>query len=331
MSDKIRVGIIGVGYMGEVHIMGMQGSSRAEVVAISDVNEERLKALQETYGIPRTYTDFYQMFEAEDLDGVVVATPDELHRKPVEAAAQAGVHLLLEKPIATRMEDAEAIVQAVEGSGIQCVMGFSLRFSPDYRAIKERFASGELGEPSTAYMKRACTVQEARRLYGRCSVNDYLAVHDIDFLLWVFGTGVESIYTVKSDFRVHAQWGTADHYWNTIKWKNGATASVLASWGLPAAYPMEVDQVALVVGTKGFARAAMGPGGQQLHVGTDETFKIPEIFGLPAYLREASNLADVIQGKDRPIATVADGLNSYKLIAAGDESVRTGLPVKVDL
>ena len=331
MPGKIRIGVIGVGYMGEVHIMGMQGSGRGDVVAISDLAQDRLKSLQETYSIPTTYTDYHEMLDAEELDGVVIATPDELHREPVEAAAKAGVHILLEKPIATTMADAEAIARAVDEADVRCVMGFSLRFAPDYRVVKERFTGGELGQPTTAFMKRACTVGEARRLYGRCSVNEYLAVHDIDFLLWVFGTDVKSIYTVKSDFRVHETWGTADHYWNTITWKNGATASVLATWGMPAAYPMDVDHVALIIGTSGFARIGLGLGGQQLHMGTDETFMMPEAFGLPSFLKEAANFADVIQGKDEPIATLRDGLNAYRMVAAGDESVRCGQPVEVDL
>jgi predicted dehydrogenase len=331
MSEKVRVGVIGVGYMGEVHVIGQLGSNRAEVVAISDLNLERLQTLQATYGIPRVYTDYREMLAQEDLDGVVVATPDELHRAPVEAVAAAGKHLLLEKPIATNMADAEAIVRVVEQAGIRAVMGFSLRYAPDYIAVQQRFASGELGVPTTAFMKRACRIEEARRLYGRCSVNDYLAVHDIDYLLWVIGKDVESIYTVKSDFRVQEEFGTADSYWNTIKWRNGAIASVLVTWGMPAGHPMDVDHEALLIGTKGSAQITLSPGGQMVHMATDERFFLPEVFGIPGHLREAAHFADVIHGEAQPIATLHDGLDAYKMIAAGDESIRTGRPVAVSL
>jgi UDP-N-acetylglucosamine 3-dehydrogenase len=331
MSEKVRVGVIGVGYMGEVHVIGQLSSNRADVVAISDVNPERLGALQATYGIPRTYTDYREMLEKEDLDGVVVATPDELHRDPVEAVAAAGKHLLLEKPIATTMADAEAIVRAVDQAGTRAVMGFSLLFAPDYMAVQQRFSSGELGVPTTAFMKRACRIEEARRLYGRCSVNDYLAVHDIAFLLRVMGKDVESIYTVKSDFRVQEEFGTADSYWNTIKWKNGAIASVLVTWGMPAGHPMDVDHEALLIGTRGSAQITLSPGGQSVYMATDERFFLPEVFGIPVHLKEADHFADVIQGRAEPIATLRDGLDVHKMIAAGDESVRTGKPVAVAL
>jgi predicted dehydrogenase len=331
MVDRARIGIIGVGYIGEVHIASCQASGKAEVVAIADVNRDLLKSRQDAYGIPHTYTDYRAMLAAEELDGVIVATPDELHRAPVEAVAAAGRHLMLEKPIATSMQDAEAIVGAVERARIKCLLGFTLRFKTDYITVKKRFESGALGQPATAFMKRACTVDEARRLYGRCSVNQYLAVHDLDYLLWVFGADVESIYTVKSDFRVFDEWKTADHYWNIVKWRNGATASVLASWGMPKGHPMDVDTAALIIGTQGSAQISHDLRGEQTTFSTEQKVEIPEVFGGNAYVEECAHFADVVLGQAEPRATVYDGLNAYQLVAAGDESVRTGQPVQVKL
>jgi predicted dehydrogenase len=247
---------------------------------------------------------------------------------PLQAA---GVPLLLEKPIATTVADAEAITAAVQKSGIRCVMGFLLRHAPDYAVIKQRFESGELGIPTTAYMQRACTVEEARRLYGRCSVNHYLAIHDTDFVLWVFGKEIESIYTVKSDFRVFDDWNTADHYWNLLKWKNGATASILASWAMPKAHPLDVDGMAMFIGTKGTATVTRGVGGHQLHVSTDEKFVMPEYYGAPAHIVQDGHFADVASGRAEPLITIQDGLDAFKVLAAGDESVRTGQAVQVTL
>jgi UDP-N-acetylglucosamine 3-dehydrogenase len=330
MTDKAKIGIIGVGYIGEVHIGGVSASGKGEVVAIADVNEELLKSRQETYGIPSTYTDYNKMLETEKLDGVIIGTPDELHRGPVEAVAAAGLPMLLEKPIATTLEDAEAIVKAVEVAKVPCLMGFSLRFVSNYVALKQRFDSGDLGVPTTAYTKRSCTVDEARRLYGRCSVNEYLAVHDMDYLMWIFGKDVESIYTVKSDFRVYEEFETADHYWNLMQWKNGATASVFVTWGMPQGYPMYVEMEALMIGSKGSAHLNLG--GQQTRIATDASFEIPELpLFTYTYREECGHFADVALGKTEAISDVYDGLNTYKLIAAADKSVETGQAVKVSL
>lgn len=328
MADKARIGIVGIGYIGEVHIKGLNASGKADVVAIADVNEKLLKSRQNAYGIPRVYTDYNRMLESEKLDGVVVATPDELHRAPAEAVAKAGLAMLLEKPLATNLEDAEAIVKAVETAKIPCLMGFTLRFISNYIAIKQRFDSGELGIPTTAYTKRSCTVNEAGRLHGRCSVNQYLAVHDMDYLMWVFGKDVDSIYTVKSDFRVFDEFRTADHYWNVLKWKNGATASIFATWGMPKSYPMYVEMEALIIGSKGSAHINLG--GQQTRIATDTAVELPELpLFAYTYREECGHFADVALGRAKPIATIYDGLAAYRLTAAADESVRTGQPVKI--
>ena len=331
MSEKAKIGIIGAGYIGEVHIQSMQAGGRANVVAICDIDEQLLKSHQETYGIPAGYTDFNRMLEAEDLDGVVVATPDEYHRAPAVAVAEAGKALMLEKPIATSWEDAKAIVSAVETNGVECLLGFTLRFMATYAAVKERFDSGELGAPRTAFVKRACRVGEAVRLSGRCSVNEYLAVHDLDFLLWVFGNDVESIYTVSTDARVHEMYGTPDHFWNTIKWRNGATASVFVTWGMPDGYPIDVDSSAMLVGSVGAAQVFADVRGQQTYLATEDSFVVPEVFAADAYVLECAHFADVCQGIAEPVASVYDGLNAYALVAAGNESLRTGKPASVKL
>lgn len=330
MENKAKIGIIGVGFIGEIHMNGFAASGKADVVAIADLNAELLKSRQAAYGIPRIYTDYAQMLQSEKLDGVVIATPDDAHRGPVEAAARAGLPVLLEKPVATTPADVEAIVQAVEWARIPCLMGFSLRFSANHIALKKRFESGELGIPTTAYARRSTTVNGARRLRGRCSVNEYLAVHDMDFLLWVFGKEVDSIYTTTSKARVYEELGTADHYWNLLRWKNGATASILASWGMPAGYPMRLEQEVLIIGSKGSAQLSLT--GQQTHVATDTTFETPEIpMNAYTYRDECGHFADVALGRAEPVTNVYDGLNTYKLTSAAEESVRTGEPIKVSL
>ncbi len=331
MVEKARIGVIGVGYIGDVHIRSLQATGKAEVVAIADVDERTLRARQREHGISGAYLDYRDMLDGEVLDGVIVATPDEVHRGPVEAVAGVGLPLLLEKPIATNAEDAHAIVGAVEDAGIRCLMGFCLRFKADYASIKEKFDGGELGEPLTAYMRRACPVEEARRLSGRCSVNDYLAVHDIDFLLWVFGTDVESIFAVRSDLRLRDELGTSDLYWNTLKWQSGATGSILATWSMPNSYPLILDSEALLLGSKGSAQVSSGLAGQQAYFATDDSFDICHLSGPDMYERQCSHFVDVALGTAEPLATIYDGLNAFRLIEAAEQSVNSDRPVKVAL
>ena len=182
-TRKIKIGIVGVGYIGTVHISSYQAHPLCEVVAICDVNEKLLKEMQTKFNVPRAYTNQQEMQEKEELDGIVIATPDEYHRKPVEVAAAAGLPIMLEKPIATNMVDAEAIVKAAEDAKVMIMLGFTLRWIPQYGEMHNQVAAGTLGQITNAFARRACRLSEGRRLYGRCSVNQYLAVHDMDFLL----------------------------------------------------------------------------------------------------------------------------------------------------
>ena len=113
----IRVAVIGAGFMGERHARIYAGLPDVELVAVCDVHEEAARELAERTGAPAHYTDFAELLRRDDLDAVSVCTPDGLHREPCEQALAGGRHVLVEKPIATTVADAEAIVAAARGSG----------------------------------------------------------------------------------------------------------------------------------------------------------------------------------------------------------------------
>jgi predicted dehydrogenase len=337
MTSRVKIGIIGCGVIGEAHVQSYQAVSEADLVAVSDVNAVRLREIQNQYNIPRCYLRDDEMLKQEPLDGVVIATPDPLHRAPAQAVAAAGVPMFLEKPIATTLEDSLAIINAFEGAQVQAAMGFVLRFVSRYKVIKERFDSGELGIPHTAYAARYLNISEARRFKARCSVNQYIACHDLDFLMWVMGPEVESVYAVRSQSRAFQETGEADSYLNLVRWKNGAVASVLITWGLPEAFSIVEDEC-LIIGSKGVADtdskaygASPQPG--RLRVATDQNM---EAFGfepddMPAFQDQAQAFVDVIQGRAQPRATLTDGLRAQILTLAAEESIRTGQPAPVQI
>jgi predicted dehydrogenase len=331
MSDirKIKIGIVGVGYIGEIHISSYQAHPLCDVVAICDFDEERLGEMQQKYDVPRTYTDQAEMQANENLDGIVIATPDEYHRQPVELAAAAGLPIMLEKPIATTLEDAEAIIKAVEDANVTMMMGFTLRWIPQYVEIHNQVAAGKLGEITNAFARRSCRLSEARRLYGRCSVNQYLGVHDMDFLLWCMGRDVESIYSTKGDFILKPEIGVADYYWNVISWKNGATGVVHASWCEPTSYNNYVEMQVILNGME--AGAHMLLAGQQYSLATEGELMTPEVSLYATYPTEAAHFIDCVIKDETPIAGWQEGLDTLKLLLAAEESIATGHPVGVAL
>lgn len=326
---KVRIGIIGTGLIGEVHIQAFQKHPLCEVVAICDMNETRLREMQATYGIPEVYTNQSEMHEKCPLDGVVVATPDQFHREPAKLAAAAGVAILLEKPIATTIEDAEAIIEAVTAANVKMMLGMTLRYIPEYVHIQQQFQKGELGLPINAYTRRAVRKSEGYRINGRCSVNEYLGVHDIDFLLSIFGREVDNVYSTSGKFEFFDKFGVADYYWNIIKWKNGATAALQVTWNEPEGSKNLLEQECYVNGTQGSAHVNLT--GQQLNVATNTHCDYPELTLDNGYNIEADHFIKCILSDEQPYAGGQAGLDALKIMIALEQSSKEGLPVQVNL
>jgi UDP-N-acetylglucosamine 3-dehydrogenase len=325
---RVKIGFVGVGWMGEFHIAPYQANPLCDLVAVCDVSEKRVKEIQKKYNIAHAYTDQRKMHEELDLDGILIATPDDLHREPVEIGAEAGVDIMLEKPIATTLADAEAILQAVEQAKVKLMHGFSLRFLLQNQQIKAKVDSGDLGQLTNAYARRSVRYSEGRRLYGRCSVNDYLGIHDIDQLLWMFGRDVDSVYATTGDFVMRQDLGVSDYYWNVIKWKNGATGVVHACWCEPETYPVFVEWELLLNGTKGSVHELFK--GQPLWFADENSFETP-LPHIKAYYEEADHFVDCVRLGTNPTVDGYDGLAALKILLAAEQSLAQGKPVQVDM
>src|SRR5512141_1875747 len=144
--QKLRVGIIGIGaYAASMHVPELRATNRAEVVAACRRDPKLLALTQQELDIPEVYTDWREMLAQSALDAVVVSTPHNLHVEPTLAALERGLHVLLEKPIATSVADARAIVEATRKSDRVVMVGTNRRGMPAWRAIKRVLAEGRIG------------------------------------------------------------------------------------------------------------------------------------------------------------------------------------------
>jgi predicted dehydrogenase len=332
-TDVARIAVVGVGSIGEVHLQSLLKTPGCEVVAICDSSEDRLEDIQRRYGIAHAYARSEEMYATQPIDGVVIATNDEEHRGPTEIACSAGVSILLEKPIATTLSDAVAIVEAVREAKVPVVMGFTLRWIPHYAAIQQRVADGEFGQLVNAFARRAFRKMEPRRIQGRCNVNQYLASHDIDYLLSLFGTDLTSVYAVAGNLVLREELGVSDYYYNLLTWRSGARAVVHSSWIEPDGYPNHLEMELILNGSDATAHLLLG--GQEMTVANDKASEKPGIsYPLAvtiAYPLEALHFVDVVAGRAQPLATVENGLDALLVILAVEESVARAQPVGVDL
>lgn len=334
--DRVRLAVIGSGYIGEVHLRALRSNAHADIRAVVDPDEARLRYVQGTYGVPHIYTNMRDMLESEELDGVVIATPDHLHRESVELAAAAGLHILLEKPIATNLADAEQIIEVSRKHNVKLMLAFILRFVLPYRQLHQKVIEGEIGYLTMAFAKRLVRRAEARRIAGRCTVNEYLSVHDVDTILWNMGTDVDSVYASCGEFVLKEQGlDTPDYYWTMIRYRNGATAVNLSHWAMPDAFPARPESELLVTGTKGNLHLHLD--GKQFQFSTNDHFEYPDVsYGFRAedagaFRLEGEHFTDCIRSNSQPIVSGIDGLNTLRIVLAAERSIHKDGPVRVDL
>ena len=192
---RLRAGVIGGG-MGRNHMQGYATHPKCELVAICDVNADRAKSLAETFGVEHVFRDYRRLLAMDDLDIVSVAVPNYLHGKMTIAALNAGKDVLCEKPMATKLADAEAMVRAATRAKKRLMINMSYRFHPVQQRMAEIIAGGDLGGiyyAKSHYMRRKGIPLGAnawfiskRQAGGGPSVD--LGVHAFDLVWWLMGS-----------------------------------------------------------------------------------------------------------------------------------------------
>ena len=168
--DKLGVGLIGTGTWGETHLKLYSTDPRVRLACICDINEDLVKARAEEFGAESYTTDYKELLARDDISMVAIVTPDHLHREIATAAAEAGKHILLEKPMATTVEECEAINAAVEKAGVKLMVDFHNRFNTPFTQTKLAIEAGELGELQMASLRLNRRVVHREPLGGSAAI-----------------------------------------------------------------------------------------------------------------------------------------------------------------
>jgi len=147
---RLRVGVIGTGSIGEVHLDGYAaGRPHVEIWALCDINEKRLNAMGDKYGVPqqRRYRDYRKMLSNEPVDVVSVCTPNVYHYPHAREALSRGLATLIEKPMVLQLDEARDLIRVARRTGAKAMVAFSHRFVAMNNAAKEIIQKGQLGTP----------------------------------------------------------------------------------------------------------------------------------------------------------------------------------------
>lgn len=250
----VRVGIVGGGIRGSMYARSLAEHPDAEVVAVCDINQAAAERAAAGLGL-NAHPDHRSMLAGEALDAVIVATPDFAHTAPIIDAAARGLHLLVEKPLATTSEDVTAVSTAVERAGVQCLVGFENRWNPPILRLHELAAAGELGEVLTQNVMLSNTYYVPLTMLpwaAKSSPAWFLMSHTVDAVTWVAGKPVIEV-VARGSRGVLAARGTDT--WDVVHalltFADGTTANLTSSWVLPEVLPSIVDFKYQVVGSAG--------------------------------------------------------------------------------
>jgi len=148
--EIVKLGLIGLGYIGKAHLRCSLKLDSATLVAVSDISKKALRFARRM-GIKKTYTDYRMLLDDNDIDAVIIALPTYLHFVCAVEAAEAGKHILLEKPLARNVAEGKQLISTVRANRVKLMVGYPFRFSPHFKAIKNKIESGELGEIQIAH------------------------------------------------------------------------------------------------------------------------------------------------------------------------------------
>jgi len=243
--DTVRFGVIGLHNHYHAYPMGeylKRGIPNAKLVAVADERERYAREFAAAYDAEAYYTDYRRLLDRKDIDAVIVTSYTSAHAEHVEACAEAGKHVLLDKPIATTLVDAERIVRAVDRSRVKLLMGYGLHYIPAYLKAKQLIEEGVIGKPVSAiYSIRVPVsfIHEAPDVPTQGWYTDPIkgggggfidhGVHFTDFFRWMFSSEAESVVARIANL-TYKDLPVEDYGIAIIRMMSGAICTVESTW-----------------------------------------------------------------------------------------------------
>lgn len=340
MTERVGFGVIGAGIVGGGwHADVYARHPRARLVGVCDLDAERADRVARKYGAPLATTDYRSLLARPDIVAVSIATPDFAHREIAVAAAEAGKHLLVEKPLATTSADAEAIVAAARRAGVLLMVDFHNRVNPAFLQAQRALQQGQIGTPAYIYARLSNTTYVPTQMLpwaGRSSALWFLASHTTDLACWLLADQPRRVYAVSRSGILNALGVTApDFHTAIIEFAGGAVATLESAWILPQSEPSVFDFKVEILGSGGAIRINASDH-RAVVTSTATSTALPDVLGafdddslrIAGFVRESiARFVDAVaDGRPLP-ATGEDGLRVTRTLEAIAMSAATGQPV----
>jgi len=323
-----RIGILNVAHQhAEGYTNALRQIAGVELVGVADENTERAQRFAQQFGAP--FFPGYDALLAEGLDGVIICSENARHRPITELAARATKHILCEKPIATTLEDAQAMLDTCAANGAKLQIAFPVRFSPPVLALKQLLDQEALGRIFSLKCTNHGSVQSGwfidRQLAGGGAVIDH-TVHVIDLLRWFWKAEVTQVYAEIGENVFKRDLGIDDAGILSFKLSNGAFGTLDTSWSRPPAFPTWGDVTIEVLGEKGVL--SLDAFKQSIALYSNLRPRTEWIdWGSNMDLGLIRDFVEMIRAGREPSITGYDGLKALEVALAAYRSAEIGEPI----
>ena len=340
IRSEIGFGIVGAGMVARYHATAIERTPGARLVAICRADRARAEECAAQFGVP-CLTEYEALLARNDIQAVCICTPSGLHAEQAIAAARAGKHVLVEKPMALTLADADAMIAACEQNGVRLGVALQRRTDPTFQRVYAAVGAGQLGRlvlgmVSVPYL-RAQSYYDSAAWRGTWALDGGGAlmnqgIHLIDLLLWLMGDGVEvwaSAATLAHAIEVE------DCVAATLRFANGALGSVVATTAAATGFPHRVEiygdrgglqiEGEQVVRWEGAGRPAdEGANIAAAPAVTAGAGASPTGIGAVGHTRLLADFTNAIRDGRDPLVTGREGRRSLALVLAIYDSARTG-------
>jgi len=239
----INVAVIGTGVMGKNHARVLSNLENANLVAICDKESDSLKEIADKYRV-NSYSDHKEMLSNENIDAVSICVPTKLHKEVAIDVIKSKKHVLIEKPIATTVEEAKDIIKEAESNKVKLMVGHIERFNPVIVEIKKRINNDELGK---VFLIKSERFSPFPKRVVDIGVTIDLSVHDVDIMQHLLKSKVKSVYAATAQ-KIHSN--HEDLMTSILKFENNTTGMTSCNWITP-----KIVREITIVGEKGMFKA----------------------------------------------------------------------------
>ena len=328
----VRVGLVGVGRMGSVlarHLVN--GVPEASLVAIADLDRAKAQALASQNGAAAAYSEPLELFERRDIEAVLIVTPTDTHPDLVAAAAAAGKHVFVEKPLALTLDGCDRAISAAVAAGVKLQVGFMRRFDPAYCEVKGKIEQGVIGRPTLFKSINRDPVRTSLEFARRESSGGLiidLGIHDFDLARWLMGSEVARVSSEGGclAYPELREAGDIDNAVVNLRFQDGAVGNVDLSrnavYGFDSRTEVLGTSGAVVVGRQResdlMLLSAQGAGGPTRPGRFDQ-----------AYVEEIRHFIDCVAHDRIPRVTGSEARLATAIGIAATRSLDQGRPVEL--